>query len=118
MDVVYDHFLAIDAAEFTDASLLDFSRSTYKLLDINKAYFPDNFSMMYPYMKDHNWLYNYKYPAGIQRSFEGICSRAVYMSESNTAFSLFNENYEDLQNYYSVFFPSLKNFSLNAIQSI
>ena len=60
MDVVYDHFLACDQNEFTDASLLEFSQSTYKLLDAYQPIFPDRFRLVYPYMKQYNWLFNYK----------------------------------------------------------
>ncbi|MBC7826479.1 MAG: DUF479 domain-containing protein [Chitinophagaceae bacterium] len=118
MDVVYDHFLAIDPEEFTDSSLNDFSYGVYGLLDDYKDIFPDKFRIMYPYMKQYNWLYNYKTTMGIQRSFEGISHRALYISESSTAFRLFNENYGELRKYYAAFFPSLKKFAFDAMQSL
>jgi acyl carrier protein phosphodiesterase len=118
MDVVYDHFLAIDPEEFSDASLIKFSSQTYELVDRYEKVFPDKFRLIYPYMKEYNWLYNYKTMLGIQRSFEGIFHRARYMSESNTAFMLFNQNYIELQKYYAVFFPDLKTFAYDTMQSL
>ena len=118
MDVVYDHFLAIDATQFTERSLLQFSLETYKILDDYKSVFPPRFAMLYPYMKEFNWLYNYRTFEGIGRSFEGISHRAMYMSESNTAFLLFKENYNELQIYYNVFFDSLKVFAFDTLKTL
>lgn len=118
MDVVYDHFLATDSDEFRDISLLDFSLKSYELLDPYEPVFPDKFRLMYPFMKQHNWLYNYKSMVGIQRSFDGISRRALYMHESATAFRLFSRYYNELQNCYTVFFPALKVFVFDTMRSL
>lgn len=117
MDIVYDHFLATDLLEFTDDSLLEFSNTTYTVLDAYQNMFPERFRLIYPYMKQYNWLYNYKTIIGIQRSFEGIRYRALYMSESITAFKLFKENYEELKDRYATFFPTLKEFAFDNLQA-
>lgn len=118
MDVVYDHFLALDELEFTGNSLLEFSEATYEVLDQYQTVFPDKFRSIYPYMKKFNWLYNYRNTSGINRSFEGIAYRALYMSESATAFEVFNKNYELLRDYYISFFPELKKFAFSTLQSL
>src|SRR4030095_4087480 len=51
VDIVYDHFLALDKNEFTDQSLETFTINTYATLDLFTIHFPEKFSMMYPYMK-------------------------------------------------------------------
>lgn len=118
MDVVYDHFLAIDTNEFDDSSLLYFASKTYQTLDLYQPVFPDKFRMIYPFMKRYDWLYNYKTMVGIARSFEGICRRASYMNESDTAFEVFKQHYNDLRNCYSDFFPSLKVFAYDTMRSL
>jgi len=117
MDVVYDHFLACDQEEFTDASLITFSENAYKLLDGYEKIFPEKFKIIFPFMKKYNWLYNYKDPIGIQRSFEGIVQRALYISDSNTSFDIFNDNYKALKEYYAEFFPSLKKFAFATLRA-
>lgn len=112
MDVAYDHFLAVDLKEFSDESLLSFSLNTYSILDKYVMQFPERFAMIYPYMKQYNWLYNYKNLSGIQRSFEGIAHRALYISESITAFNILKDNYRELRELYEVFFPALKDFTI------
>jgi acyl carrier protein phosphodiesterase len=108
IDVVYDHFLATDENEFTKESLYTFSINTYRQLDNFEFYFPEKFARMYPYMKAHNWLYNYRYREGIKKSLGGVVKRAAYLSESDTAFVLFTTHYEKLKELYLRFFPELK----------
>jgi acyl carrier protein phosphodiesterase len=108
IDVVYDHFLATDENEFTKESLYTFSINTYRQLDNFEFYFPEKFARMYPYMKAHNWLYNYRYREGIEKSLGGVVRRAAYLSESDTAFVLFTTHYEKLKELYLRFFPELK----------
>jgi acyl carrier protein phosphodiesterase len=66
-------------------------------------------------MKSQNWLYNYRYRWGIEKSLAGVVRRAKYMEESETAFRLFNENYARLESSYRAFFPEVKNYALNFI---
>lgn len=109
VDVVYDHFLANDTNEFKDdAALNQFAQQTYLLLEKNKEEMPERFSRMLPYMQSQNWLYNYRYAWGIERSFEGLVKRAAYLNESAIAFSIFEKEYASLKQCYQFFFPELK----------
>jgi acyl carrier protein phosphodiesterase len=116
MDVIYDHFLALDENEFTDESLKTFTINTYALLDQFTDQFPENFNRMYPYMKSQNWLYNYRYRQGIEKSLAGVVRRAKYLEESDTAYILFNEHYDQLKNLYHLFFPELKLKTVNFLK--
>jgi acyl carrier protein phosphodiesterase len=115
MDIVYDYFIANDGTLWQQTSLHLFSQETYNILDANIAYLPPAFIRMFPSMKKHNWLLNYQYETGIERSFEGLVYRASYMSESTTAFLLFLRNRETLKQAYESFFPDLVSFTLSAI---
>ena len=116
MDVIYDHFLALDENEFTDESLKAFTTATYAMLDQFIDHFPDKFSRMYPYMKAQNWLYNYRYRQGTEKSLAGVVRRAKYLEESDTAYLLFNEHYNKLKDLYQIFFPELKNMTANFLK--
>jgi acyl carrier protein phosphodiesterase len=109
VDVVYDHFLANDSVQFkADDALNLFAQHTYTELEIYKRVMPERFAKMLPYMQSQNWLYNYRYHQGIERSFEGLVRRAAYLDESAIAFKIFNEAYASLQACYLNFFPDLK----------
>jgi acyl carrier protein phosphodiesterase len=113
VDVLYDHFLANDINEFGyDVDLESFCESTYGSLQNNVELFPQKFQQVLPYMQSQNWLYNYRYREGIEKSFQGLVRRAAYLSESATAFAIFNNQYDALQTCYNDFFPALKQFSL------
>ncbi len=118
-DVVYDHFLANDTNEFTnEASLEKFAATTYKMLDPFTALFPAPFSKMYPFMKTHNWLYNYRYSWAIEKSFGGLVKRAAYLTESTIAFEIFKTHYHSMQECYTRFFPDLKKFTINQLDEL
>jgi acyl carrier protein phosphodiesterase len=110
VDVVYDHFLATDKNEFTAEGLLLFSENTYKLIEPFIAVLPEQFQKMFPYMQQQNWLNNYQYAWGIKRSLAGLVRRSAHLTESDTAFHMFEENYQHLQTCYNQFFSEIKSF--------
>jgi len=119
MDVVYDHFLANDRHEFTDdKALLVFTQNTYASLEKNFAVFPERFQTMFPHMKQHNWLYNYQFNFGMEKSFGGLTRRAKYLNDSAQVFEIFEKEYDYFKNYYEAFFPELKKFTQEQLQQI
>ena len=118
-DIVYDYFLANDKKEFgSDEALEDFTRLTYVQLQQSMADLPEAFRYMFPYMRDHNWLYNYKETSGIMKSFNGMSQRAKYITESATAYSIFINNLSDMQPSYEKFFPILKDYAFTSFQNL
>ena len=119
VDVLYDHFLANDVNQFADdVALSNFCKITYAQLKLNETLFPASFQKMMPYMQTQNWLYNYKYKAGIEKGFGGLVSRAAYLTESAIAFNIFNKQYDELQICYNEFFPALKLFATQQLYKI
>ncbi len=118
VDVAYDHFLANDSGEFTGNRLYAFSQEVYEALDQFIPLFPPPFQSMFPYMKEQNWLYGYRQRQGIANSFEGLVRRSAYLTESRTAFQLFEENYDALQACYDSFFPALKAFAFSTLEGL
>jgi acyl carrier protein phosphodiesterase len=110
IDVVYDHFLAVDKTEFPTETLFNFSQQAYSILDEYQHWFPPRFAVMFPYMKTQNWLYHYRTLQGTKNSFEGVVRRAAYLTESNTASFLFEKHYQPLQECYRQFLKDAKPF--------
>ncbi len=118
-DVVYDHFLANDKNQFAgEHELKQFSIHTYQELEKHKELFPPPFQKMFPYMREHDWLYNYQHLWGIEKSFGGLVRRAVYLSESAIAFEVFTENYNAMQACYDNFFPDLKKYTVGQLDEL
>lgn len=116
VDVIYDHFLALDENEFTDTSLLDFSQWVYQAIEKDHVWLPERFAVMFPYMKEHNWLYNYHTRWGIGKSLGGVVRRAVHLTESDTAFRLFEEHYQLFQDCYRHFWTDVKPFAAGRLR--
>ncbi len=114
IDIVFDHYLALDTNCFESTNILaSFAENTYKTLENHQEWFPENFKKMFPYMKQNNWLYNYQFAWGIEKSFANIARRATYLSSSGECFKLWEENYDAIHQVYNTFFPELKQYVLD-----
>ncbi|WP_276135248.1 ACP phosphodiesterase [Polluticoccus soli] len=104
MDTVFDHYLANDAKHFnSEKELLNFTQQTYKTLEQNSQWFPESFATYFPYMQQHNWLYNYRTLQGINKSMNGLNRRAQHMPPVEKAYEIFVTNYYQLaQCYYEL----------------
>jgi acyl carrier protein phosphodiesterase len=118
-DVTYDHFLANDPGEFATAAALEqFAASVYNQLQQDEALLPEPFKKMLPWMTAQNWLFNYRSRWGTEKSYGGLVKRARYLNDSATAFEIFNENYDRLQQLYQQFYPELKSFTADQLQQL
>ncbi|HNW20314.1 MAG TPA: ACP phosphodiesterase [Bacteroidales bacterium] len=119
VDVVYDHFLAIDASQFpTNEALNTFAQNTYLQLQNNIEVMPLKFSSMMPYMQQQNWLYNYQFIWGIEKSLEGLVRRAKYLESSKEAFEIFQQQYTVLQQCYTAFFTDVKKMAFQQFEEL
>lgn len=117
-DVIYDHFLATDKSIFSDTSLLHFSRGIYQTLEDEAVHLPPRFLHVLTYMKMDNWLYHYRTPEGMRQSLRGLIRRASFISDSATAFQLFQTHYEELQACYNAFFPDVKQMAKQRLDEL
>jgi len=111
VDIIYDHFLALDESLHTQQALQALAEATYDVLEAYEAALPQKFALMVPYMRLQNWLYNYRTIQGIENSFGGLVRRAVYLNNSVSAFDAFMKHYKELEECYSLFFPDVKSFA-------
>jgi acyl carrier protein phosphodiesterase len=118
IDVVYDHFLANDAAQFAPENLAQTAAGTYSVLNQYLPHLPPNFQTMLPYMETQNWLANYASLQGIEKSFGGVARRAAYLNSSSEVFRLFRQHYLTLQKCYNVFFPDVKAYAASYLQTL
>lgn len=101
LDCLYDHFLANDPRHFTsEAALRQFTLDTYRQLEAYSDHFPDGFAAYFPYMREHNWLFNYRNLGGMQKSLNGLCRRARFMPAADKAYELFITHYYALNQSY------------------
>lgn len=108
MDIVYDHFLALDPLQLDESGWQNFTTGVYTSLMEQHDFLPEKFARMLPYMQTQDWLFNYRYTWGIEKSFGGLVRRAAYLTDSSPAFDLFLANLPLLEDCYHSFFPAVK----------
>lgn len=112
VDVIYDHFLANNRNCFNNSEALQtFATNCYSILNQYKHIVPQNFEMVMPSMQKNNWLYNYCFHYGVQRSFEGLNRRATFLSQSAEPYNCFIENYEAFKEQAAIFIPEVIDFA-------
>lgn len=118
IDIVYDHFLALELAEKDRQGFEDFTAEVYRAVDTFDPILPPAFRSIFPYMKQQNWLFNYQFIWGMENSFEGLVRRAAYLSDSRPALQLLTDHYVELRSAFREFFPQLRSFSLEKFSDI
>jgi acyl carrier protein phosphodiesterase len=112
IDIVYDHFLATDSKIFPDDTLPAFSQEVYSVLQSNYQQLPATFQEVFYYMRQHDWLYNYRLLEGIGKSFNGIVRRAKFLNvPATTVLDVLEKNYDVLAESYRTFFPEISLFA-------
>jgi acyl carrier protein phosphodiesterase len=119
VDSLYDHFLANDPHYFPEEkSLFAFANQVYDSLEQYREHYPEQFLKMIPYMKDENWLYNYRTLKGMQRSFKGLAYRAKYMDNSDRAYEILVSHYYELNQYYFDFIDDIVVYVKNELNQM
>ncbi len=119
IDVVYDHFLAIEPTAFAnEVALYDFSQTTYQQLEKQKPIMPPQFEHLFFYMQSQNWLYGYRTLPGIYQSFGGLVKRAAYLHDSTPAIKIFDQHYHFLQSCFDEFWEEMRIFAFNKMTQL
>ena len=108
VDVAFDYFVANDPSLFpTEDNLSQFAQLAYNSLKQYEQHIPGMALGYFNRMQQQNWLFNYRFVWGIQKSFGGIVYRSAYLTDSSMAAILFEENFYSLKECYHAFIPDL-----------
>lgn len=107
VDIFFDHFLAINFLSLTGETLTEFVPYFYQTLQKNQAAMPLNAVRMADYMIRQDWLSNYQFTEGIDRSLKGVARRTVYPSGLDTVIEDFTTYYDQIGEHFAYFWPSL-----------
>jgi acyl carrier protein phosphodiesterase len=115
IDMMYDHFLAVNIESIKNKSLLDFSTESFSVLDDYLDVFPEKLKFMYIYMKRDNWLYRYKEVDGIQKSLEGLSRRFKFDNNLHLGGEILKSNYDYFEKAFFSFYPHIESYCQNII---
>lgn len=106
-DVIYDHFLGVHWARYSNMNLADFSTQSYAHLDNYTQWMPDKFATIFPYMKAYNWFEMYASRPGIYETIERLGNRSKSFIWAKETIVLLEQNYGELEDHFNEFFPLL-----------
>ncbi len=111
IDIFYDHFLAKNWHQYSSISLEKFSQEHYQLLENNFDILPIKTQHLLPYMKEQNWLYNYRSVKGISQILWGMNKRTKGISQMDLAQEDLKNNYLEFEEDFTQFFKELMQYS-------
>ena len=96
-DVLYDHFLARNWAEYSTESLESFSQTFYNQYIGFKTPLPRRFTHMMHYMIRYRWLESYAHREGLERALYGLSRRTSHQNRMNEAMIAIEIHYSKLE---------------------
>ena len=115
VDVVFDYFLANDAAENSQREWQEHSQRVYAVLRRYEEFLPEVFKKVLDKMQQDDWLYNYRNEWGIEYSFRNVVNKAQFLDKTTNVFPAFLANKDFLREKYEIFFPEIKSFAQNFV---
>ena len=118
VDVLYDHFLAKNWANYSDEKLTDFVDRFYQSLVQNKKLLSDRTVTIMPIMFKENWLVAYESIEGIQHILTQMDRRTKNQSNMRFAVQDLTKSYADFEIEFTTFFKELIVFSKDKMESL
>ncbi len=91
----------------TGETLSGFVPDFYHVLTVHAARLPPAAGRMAEYMIRQDWLTNYQFAEGIDRSLKGVSRRTAYPSGLDTAIIDFTAYHGQIARHFSLFWPAL-----------
>jgi acyl carrier protein phosphodiesterase len=118
VDVIFDHFLAVNWNKYSSEPFDDYIENLYEILASNFEILPDEVQGFIHRFIEKKWMNGYKYIQGIERVFNGMSKHTSLPDHTYFAMDIFKENYTYLQEKFNAFFPKLIEFVDNESEII
>jgi len=110
-DIFIDHFLACRFDEFAGESLETFLTRTFARLDPHASTFPGMLRVVYPRMRDQQWLLSYRTLEGIETALTNISRRFSRQPRLGPATHLLVDARQELERRFEMFFPDVMEYA-------
>jgi len=111
IDILYDHFLAKNWANYSAIPLGIYTKGVYELFTEKSAELPIKSQQFISYMVEYDILYNYQFEDGIERVLKGMNNRTKGKSQMNLAIEDLKTLKNELQEDFTLFFEDLREFT-------
>lgn len=116
IDLLYDHFLAKNWANYSEIPLALYAKNVYAFLLENIETFPEELQKLLPHMIKHNWLVTYASLEGMERVLNGMNQQTKGISKMNLAIDDLKLHYTEFEEDFTAFFINLETFSDKKIE--
>ena len=110
-DVFFDHFLANSWPRYRDEPLEVFVSRVHATIDPYADALPGRLRLVYPYMRDQQWLLSYRHVDGIRITLTNLSRRLSRKPQLETATRHLLDSRRELERRFHDFFPDLVAFS-------
>ncbi len=111
IDILYDHFLAKNWANYSEIPLEIYAKNVYDFLSENSEDFPEELQKLLPSMIKYNWLVNYASLEGIERVLGGMNKKTKGISQMDLAIEDLKLHYTEFEEDFTLYFKELESFS-------
>jgi acyl carrier protein phosphodiesterase len=108
MDIIYDHFLAKNWANYHEESLEDYADRFYQSLHDHYDVLTEKTQNMMPYMIDRNWLVSYASLGGLEMILFQMDYRTKHRAHMQNAMAEVQEFYLEFEEEFTLFFEELR----------
>jgi len=115
IDMFYDHFLAANWQDFSEDSLLFFTKRSYQTLFRHYFIMPVRMKKILPAMAAGNWLASYEKIDNIGLALMGMARRTKFETGFENGANDLKLHYIELFDDFNNFFPELISFSKDCL---
>ena len=108
MDIVYDHYLAKNWANYSTETLEEYAGNFYQSLKDNYSDLTEKTKNMMPYMLARNWLVSYATIAGLEMILFQMDYRTKHRAHMQEAIVELQEFYAEFEHEFTLFFEELR----------
>jgi len=117
VDMFYDHFLASLWNNYHPQTLEIFAEDFYNEIDKQEEFLPQKMRKAFPYMKEQNWLIQYRSIAGLETILGQMERRTKFESNLSASVKNLEIHYSVFKNDFEVFFEQIQIFVSSRINS-
>lgn len=111
IDLLYDHYLAKNWANYSEIPLALYAKNTYAFLLENIQSFPEELQKLLPNMIKHNWLVTYASLEGMERVLAGMNRLTKGISKMDLAIEDLKLYYKEFEEDFTLYFKELEKFT-------
>lgn len=110
-DVFLDHFLACEFDRFSGESLESFVTRVHATIDAHRDLLPDRLQVVYPIMRDQQWLLSYREVGGVRLTLARMSRRLARPHDLAEATHYLMDTRGELLHRFHAFFPDVIAFA-------